>query len=58
MVSFAGIDILFLRRLTYDATVTEPTSLETMRYVKDDEEIHFDVSKAWQVCLSPLSIPP
>jgi hypothetical protein len=29
-----------------------------MRAVKDDEQIHLDVSKPWQVCLSPLSIPP
>ena len=29
-----------------------------MRAAKDDEQIHIDVSKPWQVCLSPLSIPP
>ena len=34
------VRLLFLCRLTYDATITEPTSLETMRYVKDDEQIH------------------
>ena len=58
LTSFAGIDILFLRRLTYDATLTEPTSLKKMRAMKDNEQIHLAVSKPWQVCLSPLSVPP
>ena len=58
LAAFAGIDVLFLCRLTYDATLTEPTSLKKMSAVKDDEQIHLDVSKPSQVCLSPLSIPP
>ena len=52
---FAGINVLFLCRLTYDATLTAPMSLKMMQ---DDEQMHLDVSKPWQVCLSPLSIPP
>ena len=58
LASFAGIDGLFLCRLTYDATLTEPTSLKKMRAMKDNEQIHLAISKPWQVCLSPLSIPP
>ena len=55
LASFAGIDGLFLCRLTYDATLTEPTSLKMMRAVKDGEQIHFDdISKPWQVCLLPF----
>jgi hypothetical protein len=52
IASFAGIDVLFLCSLTYDATLTEPTSLKMMRAAKDDEQLHLDVSKPWQVCLS------
>ena len=58
IASFAGIDVLFLCRLTYDVTLTEAMSFKMMRAVNDDEQIHLDVSKPWQVCLSPLSIPP
>ena len=44
IASFTGIDVLFLCSLTYDATLTEPMSLKMMRAVKDDEQIHLDVS--------------
>ena len=56
LASLVGIDVLFLCRLTYDATLTEPTNLKMMRVAKDDEQSHLDVWKPWQVCLSPLSI--
>ena len=58
LTSFAGIDVLFLCSLTYDATLMEPMRLKMMQAAKDDEQIHLDVSKSWQVCLSLLSMPP
>ena len=58
LVSFVGIDVLFLCRLTYDATLMEPTRLKMMQAAKDDEQLHLDVSKPWQVCLStPFHTP-
>ena len=38
-------------------TLTEPTSLKMMRPAKDDEQLHLDVSKPWQVCFPYLHGP-
>jgi condensin complex subunit 1 len=46
-----GFHVLMLRRLTYNSTLAELTSLEEMmRYMMDDDQIHSDVvNKLWQV---------
>ena len=37
----------FFCRLTYDATLTEPTNLKMMRSVKDEQMRPDDISELW-----------